>query len=482
MKLTTIVGFASLLVFAGTSLSAWGHGYAGNSRSKLCADKLNPLSICGNVTYEPQSVEGPDGFPSGGPADGYIGSGGAHNMHFLQLNEQKADRWKKNAYKTGENMVFSWHFSANHATKDFKYYITKDGWNPNEKLTRASFNLAPFCDKSINAGGEFVLHNAKPTSGMKHYCPAPTNAAGQYLNGYHVVLAVWDVGDTVNSFYNVIDVNLSDSSSVSPTGDGSGSTQTTGSSDALLKAIPLYNAINYPSLKVGDEITVDFTEGSTKVLNYNLRVSFPVKEGMLNGTYTINKGIADAINVRHATQLIAGKLVDGKIVPAGSTDASSIFKLPSGSITGVEFGVKFNSTSPTACSSTLPVWTAGTYTSGKEVQWKGVHYRAQWWTTAEPPAVKPANTWDNAWLYLSKCGDSSSGTTGGTTGGSVDNSTGAPLYVYGTAYAAGNRVLGTQGGVFECKPYPFSGWCSGAGWAYAPGTGLYWSEAWIKVQ
>ena len=27
-------------------------------------------------------------------------------------------------------------------------------------------------------------------------------------NGYHVILAVWDIADTVNAFYNVIDVNV----------------------------------------------------------------------------------------------------------------------------------------------------------------------------------------------------------------------------------------------------------------------------------
>ena len=27
-------------------------------------------------------------------------------------------------------------------------------------------------------------------------------------SGYHVILAVWDVADTANAFYNVIDVNL----------------------------------------------------------------------------------------------------------------------------------------------------------------------------------------------------------------------------------------------------------------------------------
>ena len=27
-----------------------------------------------------------------------------------------------------------------HATTDFKYYVTKNGWNPNQKLTRADLD------------------------------------------------------------------------------------------------------------------------------------------------------------------------------------------------------------------------------------------------------------------------------------------------------------------------------------------------------
>ncbi len=31
---------------------------------------------------------------------------------------------------------------------------------------------------------------------------------------------------------------------------------------------------------------------------------------------------------------------------------------------------------------------------------------------------------------------------------------------------------------YECKEYPYSGWCNGAAWAYAPGSGAYWADAW----
>jgi hypothetical protein len=39
-------------------------------------------------------------------------------------------------------------------------------------------------------------------------------------------------------------------------------------------------------------------------------------------------------------------------------------------------------------------------------------------------------------------------------------------------------VQGTDGKLYTCKPYPYTGWCNGAGFAYAPGTGSAWQDAW----
>jgi hypothetical protein len=64
--------------------------------------------------------------------------------------------------------------------------------------------------------------------------------------------------------------------------------------------------------------------------------------------------------------------------------------------------------------------------------------------------------------------------TGGTTGGC----TGVAQYVENGGYVAGSNVK-NAGNRYECKPYPYSGWCNGAAWAYAPGTGTYWQDAWI---
>lgn len=55
---------------------------------------------------------------------------------------------------------------------------------------------------------------------------------------------------------------------------------------------------------------------------------------------------------------------------------------------------------------------------------------------------------------------------------------GTPQYAENGGYVAGSLVQ-NSGSWYECKPYPFTGWCNGAAWAYAPGTGSYWQDAWI---
>jgi len=49
-------------------------------------------------------------------------------------------------------------------------------------------------------------------------------------------------------------------------------------------------------------------------------------------------------------------------------------------------------------------------------------------------------------------------------------------------YQPGTVVKGTNGRLYQCKPFPFSGWCNQAPRYYAPGTGLTWDQAWRPVQ
>ncbi|MEO9967239.1 MAG: glycosyl hydrolase family 18 protein [Reichenbachiella sp.] len=53
----------------------------------------------------------------------------------------------------------------------------------------------------------------------------------------------------------------------------------------------------------------------------------------------------------------------------------------------------------------------------------------------------------------------------------------APQYQEGGGYVAGSEVQ-NGGKKYQCKDYPFSGWCNGSGWAYEPGIGNHWQDAW----
>ncbi|MCF1868802.1 MULTISPECIES: lytic polysaccharide monooxygenase [Enterobacterales] len=170
------------------------HGYIDKppSRAFLCSSKGQNLNKnCGPVQYEPQSVEGLKGFPNDGPKDGEIASGG--NAAFSALNEQSADRWHKVAMKSGEN-TFKWTLTAKHSTASWKFFITKPEWDMNKPLTRADFDLTPFCQQDDN--GKI------PTATVELNCNIPERS------GYQVILGVWNIADTANAFYQVIDAEF----------------------------------------------------------------------------------------------------------------------------------------------------------------------------------------------------------------------------------------------------------------------------------
>ncbi|MDB5272802.1 MAG: Ricin lectin [Chitinophagaceae bacterium] len=57
---------------------------------------------------------------------------------------------------------------------------------------------------------------------------------------------------------------------------------------------------------------------------------------------------------------------------------------------------------------------------------------------------------------------------------------GVSAYVENNGYVEGSKVQ-NAGSLYVCKPWPYSGWCNGAAWAYGPGTGAYWTDAWTLV-
>ncbi|MFG2984682.1 lytic polysaccharide monooxygenase [Streptomyces sp. NPDC048258] len=173
--------------------SASGHGYTDTpiSRQKLCANKTVPN--CGAIQWEPQSVEGLKGFPAAGPADGKICSAGL--PQFAELDDPRGGAWPATKVTSGQSYGFRWQFTANHSTTDFKYYVTKNGWNGTKALTRADLEPQPFLTVAYNG--------ARPAMTTVHQGAMPSGRTGR-----HVILAVWTINDTANAFYACSDVQF----------------------------------------------------------------------------------------------------------------------------------------------------------------------------------------------------------------------------------------------------------------------------------
>ncbi|MFE2939016.1 lytic polysaccharide monooxygenase [Streptomyces sp. NPDC059255] len=187
-----VVGLAVTAVSLLATGSASSHGYTDSpiSRQKLCAN--GTVTNCGNIQWEPQSVEGPKGFPAAGPADGAICSGG--NGQFAQLDDPRGGAWPTTKLTSGQSHTFRWQFTARHATTDFRYYITKNGWDPSQKLTRAALETQPFLTVPYN--------NQQPPATLSHSGTLPSKS------GRHMILAVWTIADTSNAFYACSDVQF----------------------------------------------------------------------------------------------------------------------------------------------------------------------------------------------------------------------------------------------------------------------------------
>lgn len=160
----TGVLLAPVLVVLNPAGIASAHGYvnAPASRQAQCAQGTVP---CGDIKYEPQSVEGPKGQKS---CDG-------GNAKYAELNDN-GKGWQ--ASPVGTTATFTWTFTARHRTTNYEY------WIGNEKVADISGN------------------NEQPPETVSH----EVNLSGH--TGRQTVLAVWNIADTTNAFYSCIDLQV----------------------------------------------------------------------------------------------------------------------------------------------------------------------------------------------------------------------------------------------------------------------------------
>lgn len=451
-----------------SSASVLAHGYITKPVSRTLLCKQGGNGACGAIQWEPQSLEAPSGFPQSGPADGVIA--GAALPQFGELNEQTSSRWTKQALTAGAN-TFSWQFTANHAARNWRYYITKTGWNPNQKLSRASFDLTPFC--TIDGA------NRQPAMTVNHACNVPARS------GYQVILGVWEVADTPNSFYNVVDVMFGGDVVVVPEWTQRG-------------------AIN-PSVDLapGDSVNTRVFDaaGEKTELRTTLQIG-TASEGLRN-----NWAFQLATRVNAEQPLLrAGQLgQDGKITPvygqntvyakASSTVARVEVQINKEALPATDFTVTSLNSAYVIRNGQLKIDFNVSATSAMEVS----AYVYDGAGVSKGFDTAPLN--NNSAALSIDLNQPAAGThqlvikgVPANGGAAVQKTFALALSVEGAAaydyqfptslasYKAGTRVLQAKDGkVYTCKPYPYSGWCSvwsATGNQYEPGVGAHWQDAW----
>ncbi|MGA8117108.1 MAG: lytic polysaccharide monooxygenase auxiliary activity family 9 protein [Actinocatenispora sp.] len=175
------------------STPSFSHGYTTSptSRAEFCAQ--GAVTGCGDIQYEPQSVEGPKGFPAQGPADGTICAGG--NSRFAQLDDPRGGSWPVTHLTSGQQYQFTWHLTAQHSTTSFDYYVSNASYDPGSPLTRSTLDTQPFL--SVPYGGQ------RPGADVTHTGTLPAGRSGRAM-----ILAVWVIADTGNAFYQCSDVDF----------------------------------------------------------------------------------------------------------------------------------------------------------------------------------------------------------------------------------------------------------------------------------
>ncbi|KAJ7625815.1 immunoglobulin E-set [Roridomyces roridus] len=168
----------ALSVFVTVSLSmvvapVAAHGYVTHppSRQAFCRE-LN-VPGCGEVKWEPQSVEAPKGsFECNG-----------NGKWFPELkNEGLWEDYYTRVHPVADAIPFTWHLTAPHKTSNWEYFIrTPEGHK----------ELASFED-----------FGAMPPATVVQQVP---------LHGYtgrQTILARWNIFDTENTFYACVDVDI----------------------------------------------------------------------------------------------------------------------------------------------------------------------------------------------------------------------------------------------------------------------------------
>lgn len=183
--------------------------------------------------------------------DGELCSGG--NPTFRGLDVIRSD-WQTSDVPAGSHYTFTFHATAPHATRDWVFYVTPEGWNPSTPLR-------------WNDMQEFCRAGSTPLSAGNNYhisCTLPARS------GRHVIYNTWQRSDSTEAFYSCMDVQFR------PSVLAAGSTWAEAGRLNVVNDYPVGTAVTLRVFNAdgsdAESIRTVLAEGETSVIDWPRRV------------------------------------------------------------------------------------------------------------------------------------------------------------------------------------------------------------------
>jgi len=144
------------------------------------------------------------------PADGHILSGGKTDARdCVNFTDEEMGKklntpfnWPLLNVEAGQVFKVQWAYTAAHVTRGYRWLITKDGWDPKQRISRAQLEPKPFFE-DFYTQAPYYQHSAELKAKVEHQVTLPKGKKGR-----HVLVLMWIVANTGNAFYQAFDVDF----------------------------------------------------------------------------------------------------------------------------------------------------------------------------------------------------------------------------------------------------------------------------------
>ena len=144
------------------------------------------------------------------PADGHILSGGkTDDRDCLNFTDEEMSKklnspftWPLLNVEAGQVFKVQWDYTAAHVTRGYRWLITKDGWDPKQRISRAQLEAQPFFE-DFYTQVPYYQHADAMKAKVEHQVTLPKGKKGR-----HVVVLMWIVANTGNAFYQAFDLDF----------------------------------------------------------------------------------------------------------------------------------------------------------------------------------------------------------------------------------------------------------------------------------